>query len=332
MLVGSTVQALVCFKQKTGNVVLFSRGQGVVKKKHIVESCRRSSGAPALEDGVLDHSSNSLWVFRPNGPDQSLHQRIIHDARNLLDFGQRNAASVAQARGRSQIRDGFPQVAARDGQNVIEHQIQRKRDVFSLHDIAQAQQGVFAVQQAEAELGAPQRQRVDDARDVVANQAETRHARVVFHGAPQRRLRIVGHGVGLVQDDDLVRRTRVLAQVLGRRVRHREPGKVFDLSAHYQNASFVRRVELKHPQTVQPRAVESFGKRQHRGCFAGSRRAVEEHVWQVGQSEGFSEHANGVVSRRHVVEFLGAVLFDPRRVVESFSVVRQHDGNKKVCF
>lgn len=45
--------------------------------------------------------------------------------------------------------------------------------------------------------------------DVVADEAEARGARLFLHGTPEGGLGCVGHGVGLVQDDDLKRRARL---------------------------------------------------------------------------------------------------------------------------
>lgn len=60
----------------------------------------------------------------------------------------------------------------------------------------------------EAEFRTPGRQRFDNAADVVADQTEARRLGLAFHGAAQGGLGRTRHRVGLVQNDDLERRTR----------------------------------------------------------------------------------------------------------------------------
>lgn len=53
------------------------------------------------------------------------------------------------------------------------------------------------------------RSHLDDAGDVVAAEAEAGDLGVELHGAPQSALGVLGHGVRLVEDDELVGRARV---------------------------------------------------------------------------------------------------------------------------
>ena len=60
----------------------------------------------------------------------------------------------------------------------------------------------------EPELGTPGRQGFDDPADVVADEAELGGAALLLHRSSQRGLSVPGHGVSLVEDDDLERRAR----------------------------------------------------------------------------------------------------------------------------
>ena len=62
---------------------------------------------------------------------------------------------------------------------------------------------VGLLQRAEAEARAARQQRGRQLVRVVCDDAEARVGRVLFHDAPQRHLRRVGHGVGLVEHDEL---------------------------------------------------------------------------------------------------------------------------------
>ena len=116
---------------------------------------------------------------------------------------------------------------------------------------------------SEAEFRAPRRERLNDARDIVAHEAEAGDARVRLHDAPQRRLGVLRHRVRLVQYDELVRRAGVrlavtacqlgLNQTKGEDSLRRDRGvprrfsrKRLDLFPHNADASLVRRVELEH--------------------------------------------------------------------------------------
>ena len=58
-------------------------------------------------------------------------------------------------------------------------------------DVGDARREDTAVQRLEAELGAAGRQRLDDARDVVADEDEARHPAVRLHRPPQRVLGVL---------------------------------------------------------------------------------------------------------------------------------------------
>lgn len=62
-----------------------------------------------------------------------------------------------------------------------------KRKPFTMNRLYERAKGREG---AEPELGAARGERVDDARDIVADETEARHLRVVLHCPPQRVLRI----------------------------------------------------------------------------------------------------------------------------------------------
>lgn len=80
---------------------------------------------------------------------------------------------------------------------------------FQLGDVAEAGEDDGLGQRLEAKLGATGRDRGDDAADVVADEAEPGRAGLLLHGATQGRLGGVRHRIRLVEDDQLVRRTRL---------------------------------------------------------------------------------------------------------------------------
>ncbi len=49
--------------------------------------------------------------------------------------------------------------------------------------------------------------------NIVTDEAEPRNARVCFHDATESALSILSHGVGLVENDDFVRWTRIFLAI-----------------------------------------------------------------------------------------------------------------------
>ena len=49
--------------------------------------------------------------------------------------------------------------------------------------------------------------------DIIANKTESRYARVCLHDSSQCTLRILGHRIGFIKNDDFVRRTWVCFSV-----------------------------------------------------------------------------------------------------------------------
>ena len=63
----------------------------------------------------------------------------------------------------------------------------------------------------EAELGTTGSDGSDDPAHIVADEAEPHRPRLLLHGPPQRGLGVGGHGIRLVEDDELVRRAGTAA-------------------------------------------------------------------------------------------------------------------------
>lgn len=113
---------------------------------------------------------------------------------------------------------------------------------------------------------------------VVGNDAEPRVGRVLLHDPSQGHLGRVGHGVGLVQNDELVTGHASGARgcadgedLLGGRER-------LDLLAHHVDTSVVRGVELQHHLPHVVFAIDAPGEGQDGRGLARSRRAVEEEM------------------------------------------------------
>ena len=123
-------------------------------------------------------------------------------------------------------------------------------------------------QRREPEPRAPRLQRRDDFRGVVGDQAEARVARVLLDDAPERELRVLGHRVALVENDQL--------ELVGEdRARRRE---VDDLLPHDADAAVVRGVELEDHRGHRGRAVQGAGDGEDGGGLSRARGAVEEEV------------------------------------------------------
>ena len=105
-------------------------------------------------------------------------------------------------------------------------------------DVADARGHDAAVERAEAELGAAAGERLDDARDVVADEDEARHRAVRLHRAPQRVLRVLLQGMRVFKSSwGFMRRAAV-------RLR-RAPQRVLLATPYIPNT--------QHPKPLDPR-------------------------------------------------------------------------------
>lgn len=111
---------------------------------------------------------------------------------------------------------------------------------------------------------------------VVGNDAEASVGRVLFHDATKGHLSCGGHGIGLVENDELeASQTRSRSRgtegedLLG-------GGKGLDLLAHNVDTTVVGGVQLEHHLAHVGGAIDSSGKGENGGCFTGSGRTVEK--------------------------------------------------------
>lgn len=120
---------------------------------------------------------------------------------------------------------------------------------------------------------------------VIRNDAEPRVGGILLHDAPERHLRRARHGVGLVEDDELVARDagdgRRRRGPLGRGAQREDllrRRKRLDLLAHHVDAAVVRRVQLQHHLSHVLGPVDASRQREDRRRLACAWRAVEEEM------------------------------------------------------
>ena len=114
--------------------------------------------------------------------------------------------------------------------------------------------------------------------DVVADDAEARVLGVGLDDPPQGGLRVVGHGVGFVEDADLDGRDLLLRVGIQGDL---ALGELLDLLAHDVDAALVRGVQLDHALLVEVHSEGLLGQRQDSRSLACARRPVEHQVRDV---------------------------------------------------
>jgi len=184
-------------------------------------------------------------------------------------------------------------------------------DILLLNHLIHQHPDIRLLERTKPEPRAPRQQRGRELVRVIGNDAESRVDRVLFHDAPQRHLRRVGHGICLVQDNQLVARDPALCRCRGEYLLG--GGERLDLLAHYVDAAVVRRVELQHhlPHVFGP--VYSPGEGEDRGCLARAGGAVEQKVGEPVGVDEFYDCGEDVLVAGDVGKRSGAVLFDPMR-------------------
>lgn len=146
--------------------------------------------------------------------------------------------------------------------------------VFLHADVLQSCNDLRLAQRLESKLGATRRNGHNDARHIVADEAEAGAATLLLHGATQRSLRRMCHRVSLVQHNDLEGRTR---PTIGSHAARRKLCKILDLGAHHINAALVRGIQLQYAIAVHV-AKDLTSRCENRAGFACAGRAVEQHV------------------------------------------------------
>ena len=177
-------------------------------------------------------------------------------------------------------------------------------DVLCVCDAAQHGQHVLVGQARKAHDSAPALDGLDDVCAVVARKGKARRRREDLHGAPQRLLGTDGHGVCLVENDDLVPPRREAGHLL--------VCKELDGVAHNVDAALVRRVQLQHALAVlvaQQRARQS----QHARGLAAAGRAGKNQVRHVPLARKHKHAAQRLAVAHHVLQPPRPVLFHPRQ-------------------
>ena len=83
-------------------------------------------------------------------------------------------------------------------------------------DVLNSGPRTLIIQRLEPELGAPGGQWLNNPAHVVADDAEAGDPGVLLHRPPQRVLRVLGHRIRLIKNDDFVRRARVSSVCTGK--------------------------------------------------------------------------------------------------------------------
>mmetsp|Transcript_11711 Transcript_11711/g.47286 ORF Transcript_11711/g.47286 Transcript_11711/m.47286 type:complete len:411 (-) Transcript_11711:24-1256(-) len=288
----------------------------------VVEFGDDGEGRVALEGDVVDRRLEALEVLRADGRPERVDERRGDAAGELVErrrverriilFRRRTVrlcrvADAVVVDARLQQGHGAAHVALGALEDLVEDRV-GVRDVLGLGDVVEARAHLVGRERSKPILGAPRGERLDDARDVVADEAEARHVRVGLHGAAQRALRVLGHGVGLVENDDLERRRRV-ARVRLRADRALREG--LDLLANHLDAALVRGVHLEHAVAPDVRVVEHARHREDRRRLARARRAIKQQVRQRALLDRAEQRPHHLLLRRHVAHVARTVLLHP---------------------
>lgn len=232
----------------------------------------RAHGSNQLVDGLFgNHTSYVLDNLASDGLAIEVHGFVTIVTRIWrVSGGKETGGTLEEGDGLAQIT----LAAADEGVKGV------GVDGYSLDfgNVLKALSGIPLIQALEAEFAAAAGERVDDAGDIVADEAKAGDFAVRLHGTAQGALGILRHGVGLVEDDDLEGRAGILVLVRGRRVGQLHAGEILDLFANDGDAAFVGGVEFEDAGPHHLGAEELLCEGQDGGCLAGARRAVEEHV------------------------------------------------------
>jgi hypothetical protein len=83
--------------------------------------------------------------------------------------------------------------------------------------------------------------------DIVANKTKSSYPGICFHNTSKSTLSILGHGVGFVEDNNFVRRTRICLAIRGYHLcSWCLTSKILDLLSYNSDASFVGCVEFEN--------------------------------------------------------------------------------------
>mmetsp|Transcript_62456 Transcript_62456/g.179155 ORF Transcript_62456/g.179155 Transcript_62456/m.179155 type:complete len:263 (+) Transcript_62456:454-1242(+) len=184
----------------------------------------------------------------------------------------------------------------------------RELDTLALRNVVQPPDDLLLRQRCKPQFSAPRLQRRDDLAAVVADQDESRVGSILLNHPPERELGRVGHVVRLVQDDEfrVPRRSPCAEQLL-------DAHEGLDLISDHVDASGVGGVELQG-HTFELLLEHRPRQRDDRGGLARSRRAVQQHVWQLLLYHHPLHHSDDVLVGDQLTQGGWPVLLNPRQL------------------
>ena len=195
---------------------------------------------------------------------------------------------VGHGRGLEQVEDAT-HVATAEGEDGLDA-IDGGVALLGLGHLHEAVADLVAAEGGEAEAGATGLERGDDLGHVVADEAESGVLGVLLDDAAEGELRVVGHGVGLVEDDELAGASELL-----------------DLVADDVDATGVGGVELEGHGGVGLGPVHALGGGNDRRRLAGTGRTVQEKMGQVVIINELGEDGHNVLVCHQVLETVRGV-------------------------
>lgn len=132
-----------------------------------------------------------------------------------------------------------------------------------------------------------------------------------LNNPPEGSLRVRSHGVGLVKDDELEWRARVVFEVSLGRLGHSQISKRLDLVPNHGNPSLIGSVHFENATAEEIRPPHVPAQCQGHRRLARSWGSVKEQVRKVARLHSLRK---GIPSLRLVLdirETLGSILLDP---------------------
>lgn len=202
---------------------------------------------------------------------------------------------VGHGRGLEQVEDATHVTTAQgeDGLDAIVGGVA----LLGLGHLHETVADLVSAEGCEAEAGATGLEGGDDLGHVVADEAEPGVLGVLLDDAAEGELCVVGHGVGLVEDDELDALVEELAGA----------GELLDLVADDVDATSVGGVELEGHGGVGLGSVHALGGGNDRRRLAGTGRAVQEKMGQVVIINELGDDGNNVLVCHQVLEAVRGV-------------------------
>lgn len=189
-------------------------GDGIVDDDEVVELIKELRDAVSFVHEVADEVFELCEVFCLADVDEFHKMMLRNDAGHFEDVLERDEIVLEQRVGAAfqsiaglKRCDGFSHVAAGNVDDAFQRVVFDLQLLLLANEL-QALDDFLLAERDEAEFGATRRDRVDDSRDVVADEAEASRASFFLHCSAKGGLCCVCHGIGFVEDDDLEGRTR----------------------------------------------------------------------------------------------------------------------------